>query len=111
MSRDIIHTVPKSQHKSFDTYVKSITGSTHNYYHSHAKKPKVGPGSKAYIVHDGAVRGYIPITGFPIHSKTGMQSPHKTYNSGPGYYTPRSNRFIHQTPKPMKGFQGYRYKK
>lgn len=107
--RHFIHTVPKSSHKKFSSYVKSIESSTHNYYNSrHA--PKVGKGSKSYLVHDGHMKGYIHVTGKPFHSKTGLKSPHKTYKSPPGFYTPRANKVHHIKHTPMKGFQGYRYK-
>lgn len=109
--RHLIHTVPQRTHKHFDDYVKDIESSSHNYYHSHAKKPKVGKGSRAYVVHGGAIRAYIPITGAPFHHPTGLRSPHKAYNSGPGYYTPRANKVVRIKPVAHKGFQGYRYMK
>ncbi len=110
--RHIVHTVPKRTHLEFDDYVRDIETSSHNYYHSGSKRPKVAKGSRRYVSHSGKLRAYIPITGQPFYDAAGLQSPHKSYKSGPGYYTPGANKVVKlKKPVAYKGHQGYRYKK
>lgn len=66
-------------------------------------------GDRCYHIHDGAVRGFLPIIGVvkfdgdaPTDEVTGEQF-------APGIYVARRPDWTWVHPHPMKGFQGFRY--
>lgn len=72
-------------------------------------KPKVYPGDRCYIVHDGAVRGWNEVIEVRERDevrnvKTGGTWPH-------GIYIVRDPRWLWlpEPFPPMRGFQGWRY--
>lgn len=62
-------------------------------------------GDKCYVVYDGYIIGYQKIVGMVEHSFT-CSTTGKKYS---GKFIQRSGPFHKITPKPCKGFQGYKY--
>ncbi len=60
--------------------------------------------SKLYIVCDGAIRGYFVVEGFEPEPIQGKYHPTNDY-----FQVFLRNWTILDPPKPMKGFQGFRY--
>lgn len=107
IGRDIIITLPKTI--SWDDYEKELEAVKDGSQVMNFKvptMPKVLPGNRCYIVHDGEVKGWMKIVG----TKTGPFKCTTTGKEWPiGNYIERSGRFNHIAPIEMKGFQGFRY--
>lgn len=102
----IIITLPKSV--SWEDYelelAEAANGAVMNYKLS--AFPKIKKGDRCYVCHDGAVKGFMLITGFSEKSFT-CTTTGKHWN---GKFIERSGSFQPvEFEKPMKGFMGFRY--
>ena len=104
-SRDIMITIPKSI--LWSDYEKELKkaeeGEIMNFKVSNF--PKTSVGSKCYVVHDNQIKGYMIICGLS-EKEFDCTTTHKRWN---GKFIERTGKFYHIDPKPMKGFQGFRY--
>lgn len=106
MNRDIVITIPRSI--AWQDYQKEIDlvkdgSSVMNFRVNHF--PNTSVGSKCYLLHDGAIRGWMEIVGF-------SEEPFECSTTGKewsGKFIQRSGPFHKIDPIPMKGFQGFRY--
>lgn len=104
--KDIVITLPKSI--KWSDYSKELDevkdGSSVMNFKLNAF-PNTAAGKKCYVVHNGAIRGWMEIVGLTekdfICSTTGKKWK--------GKFVQRSGEFHFIDPIPMKGFQGFRY--
>jgi len=107
--KDIVITLPAKV--EWVDYVKELdmvenNGGTLNFKVS--KFPKdAHAGNKCYVVHQGFIRGYMYISGFS-EKKFMCEITHEKWV---GKFIERTGKFYYTKPEPMKGFQGFRYKK
>lgn len=103
-----VATIPKKV--DWATWLKEmdvVAAGTHSKYFKIPKHSSMFAGDVLYVVHDGAVRGHLPVTAVHTHSAsftcstTGSTWP-------PGCYAELSAPFTPVKPRPMKGFQGVR---
>ena len=104
---DIIITVPKKI--KWSEYQKELeaakNGEILNFKVAHF--PKVENGDRCYICYNGNIIGYHIICGKEEHEFTcGV-----TGDKWSGKFVQRTGEFFKVEPIPMKGFQGFRYKK
>lgn len=67
------------------------------------------PEPRLYRVHDGAVRGYTPITGILYRGKNEVERVDGEGFWPAGWYIVCAAEFTDCKPLPMKGFQGWRW--
>lgn len=106
MGRDIIITIPKSiDWNEYKKEIEVVKDGSQVMNFKVNNFPNTKAGSRCYIIHNGAIRGWMEIVGLSeenfICSTTGREWK--------GKFIQRSGPFHEIDPIPMKGFQGFRY--
>ena len=107
MSKDIIITLPaKIKWEDYQKELDAVKdgGMVLNFKVPYFPK-ETGVGKKCYLIHKGAIRGWMEIVGMQeqdfVCEVTGKQWT--------GKFIQRSGPFHEISPIPMKGFQGFKY--
>lgn len=106
VARDIAITIPKSTR--WEDYEEELAaaraGEVLNF--KVRQFPRTEPGRRCYVVHDGAVRGWMHISGLSEKAFTCTT----TGKRWEGKFIERTGEFHPlEEPVPMKGFMGFRY--
>lgn len=105
--RDIVVTLPATiEWSDYEKELDAVRDRSQTMNFKVPTLPKVGPGSKCYVVHRGVLRGWMEITGtsekeFTCTTTGKRMSGKFVERSGPFHFI--------EEEVPMKGFQGYRY--
>lgn len=104
--RDIIATLPKSiKWSDYQKELDAVKDGSSVMNFKVKSFPNTTAGNKFYIVHNGAIRGWMEIVGLSEESFT-CSTTGKEWG---GKFVQRSGEFHPIDPIPMKGFQGFRY--
>lgn len=104
--KDIIVTLPKNI--EWSDYTKELDAVRNGNEIMNFKVnafPKTKIGNKCYVLHNGAIRGWMKIVGL---SEKDFECT-TTGKKWRGKFIERSGEFHYIEPIPMKGFQGFRY--
>lgn len=111
---DIILTWPKK--RSLDSYLKECEKAAQMgriVGYSAQNRPRSQRGDRSYMVHDGAIRGWLEITqviSYESHSPDFVDpSTGKVWRGGGRWIIVRNPVWHRIEPIPMKGFRGFRY--
>ena len=108
--KDIIITIPaKIEWSDYEKELDRVENNKNSILNFKVSKfPKdTHVGNKCYVVHRGFIKGYMLISGF-------SEKNFKCEITGKkwiGNFIERTGKFYRTRPQPMKGFQGFRYKK
>lgn len=110
---DIVITWPKD--RPLESYLnecyKALASHQSINFHVHALPTNCDPGDKCYIVHTGFVRCYHVITGLGYRAEKHVMDPVTKEYWPQGNYIIRDPEphMLSGLPRPMAGFQGWRY--
>lgn len=107
---DLILTWPKS--RSLDSYVSELANAERDGMVINFRvptRPRVRARDRCFMVHDGAIRGYNDIVGVCERGAREVVDPITGGYWPTGIYVVRHPRWFPIDPRPMRGFQGYRY--
>lgn len=114
MTRDLILTWPKS--RPLASYLRELQGAKERSEVINFRvsgRPNVSAGSRCYMVHDGAVRGWSAIIAVAHRGPREVRRVASDDRSGfwpEGWYVVRDPTwFPLRDPVAMQGFQGFRY--
>lgn len=103
---DIIVTIPKNiKWEDYEKELDAVKDYEQVMLFKVSNFPKTEPGSRCYLLYDGAIRGWMEIVGLSQNSFECTT----TGNMWKGKFIERSGPFHKIDPIPMKGFQGFRY--
>lgn len=107
--KDLIVTTPKSQMAvAAQEAADCLAGNGGYYFRSFPRRPTMaGAGSRIFYVEDGYIRGFATVTSVHEGAMT-CGTTGRLYGRGFHFIMP-ANTWHWIKPKPLRGFQGWRY--
>lgn len=105
-NKDIVITLPKTiKWSDYEKELDTVKDGKQVMNFKVGHFPKISPGAKCYILHDGFVRGWMTVV--KLSEKNFTCST--TGKEWKGKFIERTGKFNKIEPIPMQGFQGFRY--
>lgn len=106
IGRDIIITIPKKiAWTDYEKEMLAVKDGSQVMNFKVSSFPKIKPGNRCYVVHDGEIKGWMKIVG-TSEEEFECTTTGKKWS---GKFIQRSGPFHYINPIEMKGFQGFRY--